>query len=208
MLISFIPTAQIVLGEVLTYIRSRKIAFTLALLGCFSVTLGFGLLIRTASYRPPEVSAADVPQEVRWQMVDVGGAVVQPGVYQLAAGERWSRAVQLAGGILPQADPLFVARQLNLAEEAKDGGKLYIPFASEASSISTLGGEVPLDLPATNGISINTASIAELDTLPGIGAKRAEDIIQNRPYTSLNDLLERKILTQSIFDDLEGLISL
>lgn len=208
MLTSFIPTAQIVLGELVTYIRSRKIAFTLASLGCLSVALGFGLLIRTASYDPPEVSAADLPQEVRWQMVDVGGAVVQPGVYQLAAGERWSRAVQLAGGILPQADALFVARQLNLAQEAEDGGKLYIPFASEASSISTPGEDVSLDRPATNGVSINSASSAELDILPGIGVKRAEDIIQNRPYTSLNELVERKVLTQSILDDLEGLISL
>lgn len=213
MLTSLLPTALTTFNDVKLYILSRKLASLLAAMGVLSVGLGSVQLFRTANQGPTEIpsSASQLPSEISWLIVDVGGAVVHPGVYQLKTGERWSQAVQQAGGILPQADPIFVAKQLNLAKPAEDGGKLYIPFSGEEalSSPPELGGvQSSSEASLNSGVSINTATAAELDALPGLGAKRVEDIIQNRPYASLDELLERKILTQSIFDDLSGLISL
>jgi DNA uptake protein ComE-like DNA-binding protein len=101
-----------------------------------------------------------------------------------------------------------------------DQQQVYIPFISE----SVIAAAKPIDqvaddeatstsipaasAPTSTGISINTASAAELETLPGIGAKRADDIIQNRPYQSLTELTDKKIISTSLFTDIEAVISL
>ncbi|HQL11330.1 MAG TPA: helix-hairpin-helix domain-containing protein, partial [Candidatus Woesebacteria bacterium] len=57
-------------------------------------------------------------------------------------------------------------------------------------------------------ISINTADSKSLEALPGIGEKRASDIIANRPYGSINELLTKEVLTQTLFDEIKELISI
>lgn len=57
-------------------------------------------------------------------------------------------------------------------------------------------------------ISINTASKESLMGLEGIGEKRADDIISGRPYSSLNDLLSKEIVTNSIYENIKNSISL
>ena len=71
------------------------------------------------------------------------------------------------------------------------------------------------DSPATNGqkplVNINTANEAELQALPGIGEVRARGIVQSRttegPFASVEDLLTRKVVPQSVFTDIEPLIT-
>jgi DNA uptake protein ComE-like DNA-binding protein len=57
-------------------------------------------------------------------------------------------------------------------------------------------------------ISINNAEGKSLETLPGIGEKRASDIIANRPYSSINELLSKEVLSQTLFDSIKELITI
>lgn len=185
-----------------------KIGIIGIILGLGCVFLGL-LLVRQSARSfgsdPQESSSVPVLGSI---VVDVSGAVVQPGVYQVAVGDRWALAVKLAGGILPQADQEFVGRQLNLAKELEDGAKIYIPFSDEVIISDSVSDHTEIVPSNSSGISINTASLEQLDSLPGIGPKRAQDIIDNRPYLELIELVDRDIISETIFEDIEPLTAL
>ena len=104
--------------------------------------------------------------------VYVCGRVNAPGVYILPAGSRKYEAVLRAGGLAEDAD----ASAVNQAEACNDGEMIYIPAKGENSE----GEDNPLSEAADDRININTADSSELQTLKGIGASRAEDIIDYR----------------------------
>lgn len=142
-------------------------------------------------------------------MVDVSGAVNQPGVYALVSPARISDAIQSAGGIASTAALLAVAQQLNLAEKVTDGQKVFVPFATQAeltgsgdsaTSLVKAGSKEQQD---SSKISINHASQAELESLTGIGSKRATDIITGRPYQQIEDLVSNGILSTSVFETIK-----
>lgn len=139
-------------------------------------------------------------------IVDVSGAVISPGTYSIAAGGRVGEALQAAGGLAAKADYAYIAEKLNLAEALVDGQKLYIPFERPMQEIAEVLGSA-VQQPVSTGININTASQKELETLPGIGAKRAADIIAGRPYATASELLDREIITQKIMDGIKELVS-
>jgi len=162
-------------------------------------------------------SAGDSPQEASRSAstkkiyIDVGGAVKKPGIYALDQGSRVSAALEKASGFSNQASADYISFQLNLAKKLSDEEKIYIYSESEfkqqnqktnASSVGSTS--------ATNGdlISINNASQSELEDLDGVGEKRANDIVSARPYTSIEDLLTKKILSQTIFEQNKTRLSL
>ena len=124
--------------------------------------------------------------------VDVKGKVKKPGLYRFAPGKRVADAIEEAGGALPQAD----LDQINLAQPLADGTALIIP-ATGSSGTSPLPG-VGLSSPASvqvggNGapgagsskqpgktVNLNSATVQELMTLPGIGESRAAAILEYR----------------------------
>ena len=151
--------------------------------------------------------------------VEISGAVAQPGVYWAAYSSRLGQIVELAGGLTAQADLEHVAQHLNLAAKITDEAKIFIPFKaatelsdllneycasnsyvqtsvldeqnSSDSSLLTQDNQNDSDQDgvAQTCISLNSASSNELQQLSGVGEKRAADIIQNRPFTNINDLL-------------------
>jgi len=138
-------------------------------------------------------------------LVDVEGAVVSPGVYNLPKDSRAKDALIASGGVSAQADRLWVSKNLNLALKISDGAKIYIPFEGEktagsagASSTGVTGG----------GININSASEKQLDTLPGVGLVTAQKIIDNRPYQVLEDLVSKKVVSSKVFDNIKDKITL
>lgn len=166
-------------------------------------------------------------------IIDVQGAVNHPGVYTLPATARVSDALTAAGDISLQADTVWLARNLNRATELHDGDKLYIPKRGESKDLNPTAQSIshssstpipsilgltsiantppaPTGLPQTqpSKISINNSTAAELDGLNGIGAKRAQDIINGRPYTRVEELVEKKIVYQSVFDKIKDQIQL
>jgi competence protein ComEA len=146
-------------------------------------------------------------------VVDVQGAVAQPGVVRLVPGSRVGDAIAAAGGYGPRVDADRVGRVLNLAAVVKDGEQVIVPGRDDAdqtahagagsSGGATSGGTgAPLDL--------NTASANELDALPGIGPVTAAKIIaarEEQAFASVDDLRTRKILGAATFEKLKPLVT-
>jgi competence protein ComEA len=120
-------------------------------------------------------------------IVDVAGAVHQPGVYEFVEGDRVIDAIEKAGGPMPKADLSL----LNLAAPLADGTQILVPKAGPPGA-SIPGGGAPGS--AGGLLNINAASATELETLSGIGEVLAATIVeyrdQNGPFASVDDLLD------------------
>lgn len=155
-----------------------------------------GIEIIPADSNPSNPSSSSNPSQI---LVDVAGAVENPGVYRLPADSRLNDALAAAGGLSANSDRDYVNQYLNLAQKISDGSKIYIPAIGENDQhVSSNAPNFPNSL--NNAVSINSSSLSQLDTLAGIGAVRAQAIIDGRPYTRIEELTERKILPQSVFD--------
>lgn len=134
-------------------------------------------------------------------IVDIQGAVLNSGVYQLTSESRVVDALAAAGGMSEDADRQWIEKNLNLAKKVSDGLKIYIPrIGEEILSEESSGSSGPV-------ININTASATDLESLPGIGAVTANNIIDGRPFTQIEDLLSRKIVGESTFEKIKDKIS-
>jgi len=147
----------------------------------------------------------------------VAGCVKAPGVYSLPFGERVIDAIKSAGGAKPNAD----VQSLNLAAKIDDGSRIYVPSLAEtraaprvaAAAASTRGkantargasagrsdsgsGGGKLKNPGEGTVSINSASVEELQRLPGVGPATAEKIATYRTqigrFTSAEQLMDVK----------------
>ncbi|MFS9077509.1 helix-hairpin-helix domain-containing protein [Streptococcus infantis] len=106
--------------------------------------------------------------------VDVKGAVKSPGIYDLPVGSRINDAVQKAGGLTDNAD----SKSINLAQKISDEALVYVPTKEEAAnqeSYSNATGNKE-----SKKVNLNKASLEELKQVKGLGAKRAQDIIDHR----------------------------
>ncbi len=139
-------------------------------------------------------------------MVDIEGAVIHPGVYRLPRDSRVDEALHAAGGFANDADMEAVSRSINRAAKLSDGAKLYIPRVGESNEESAgAGGSDPVGI---NGANVNSASQSELETLPGIGPVTAGKIMSGRPYMRLEELVEKKAMSQSLFEKLKDKLTL
>ena len=145
-------------------------------------------------------------QEAACVVVDVGGAVLEPGVVELASGSRVADAIDAAGGLAQDAD----CTSLNRAQLLQDGQKVYVPREGESAAPS--GGEA-VTTGAQQGaalVNINTASLEELDALPGVGPATAQAIVddrdQNGPFTTPEDLMRVSGIGEKKYANLESLI--
>jgi len=106
--------------------------------------------------------------------VDVKGAVKSPGIYDLPVGSRINDAVQKAGGLTDNAD----SKSINLAQKISDEALVYVPTKEEVAnqeSYSNATGNKE-----SKKVNLNKASLEELKQVKGLGAKRAQDIIDHR----------------------------
>ena len=148
--------------------------------------------------------------------VDVCGAVANPGVFQLAAGSRVFQAIEAAGGYLPEAALTCV----NRAGVLTDGQQLYIltqeemerqgldPAEMAGASDGQMNGSAGTGqntgmTAQDNRININTADEAQLTTLTGIGATRAQAIIayreENGPFAAIEDIMNVQGIKEGTF---------
>ncbi len=147
----------------------------------------------SASVSPLQITRAPVVAPV----VDVTGAVRRPGVYRLAAGARVRDALARAGGTTRGAD----AAAVNLAAKLADGQQIVIPKAAAAApacGAAATTGTAPASgpaggaTPASGPVSLNGATLDQLDTLPGVGPATAQKIVdwraQHGGFGSVEDL--------------------
>jgi competence protein ComEA len=179
----------------------------LVLLGALAGLFAAGLILLAAS--PPRGEAVvllPLPSPVPL-VVDVRGEVLRPGVYQFPPGSRLEDAIQAAGGFTLKA----VRTEMNLAALLLDGQQIIVPAQSSGRVI---GDPNPgSDAPALPGelININTATLEELDSLPGIGPVLAQSIIDyrtdNGDFLALEEIMNVSGIGQATFDAMQGLIT-
>ena len=167
--------------------------------GAFVVVVVLGAALWLARSSPPPVedslpmaSSTAMAAPSSTGVVDVvahaAGAVVTPGVYRLPTGSRVTDLVAAAGGLAADAEP----DRINLAAVLVDGQRVYVPRVGEA--VAEPADPVTSGAVATEPVDLNTASIAELDALPGIGPATAQAIVDYReahgPFRSVDELLD------------------
>ena len=139
--------------------------------------------------------------------VHVLGAVARPGLFELRDGARVMDAIAAAGGLSPEADPAGV----NLARIVTDGEQFYVPRQGEAPpGIPAAAGSGGAAAPAAT-VNLNTATLADLDSLPRIGPTMAQRIIDfrtaNGRFASVDGLRDVTGIGDKTFEALKDLIT-
>ncbi len=156
---------------------------------------------------------AEEVQEPMMVRVHVCGAVVCPGVVELAAGSRVEDALEVCGGFAEGADLSYV----NLAAWVVDGEMIYFPTAEEVAAgqvrqrvSATYGGYMPVTSKEVL-VNINTADVSLLCTLPGVGESRAKEIIayreKNGPFGSCEALMDVPGIKAGIYEKMSSRIT-
>ena len=160
-------------------------------LGALALALTLALanrLLRDAgsAYEAPAPAAATKAAAPPLVVVDVVGAVRRAGLYRLPQGSRIADAVTRAGGATRKADLALV----NLAAPVADGTQIVVPAHSPAAG-ATGGGAGSAAAPA-GPVHLNTATLQDLDALPGVGPVTAQKIVdyrqQHGAFASVDEL--------------------
>lgn len=147
--------------------------------------------------------------------VRVSGGVKQPGQYRLDSGASVAHALQKAGGVKPDAD----LSGIDLTARLEDGATINVPSRTAPGDAQGLAGEPtstpakgPGATPARALLNLNTATLEELDTLPGIGPVLAQRIIEYRTlhggFASLDELKDVRGIGDALYNDLKEMLTL
>ena len=180
-----------------------KLALPLSIILGLSLIIGTYFLIKytTAS---TTISTTETNTKI---VVDISGAVHNPGVYEFNNGQIIEDAIEASGGITDEADQKLLAQTINRAALLQNHGKIYIPIQGVTYSINQ-----NLSSNISTLININTASATELDTLPGIGPVTASKIIDYRTqkilFNRIEDLMKVDGISTSKYTKLKDLITI
>lgn len=188
----------------LPVLKQYWLPLALALVGLILFIYGLISLFGTANKNEISFSHENLASKSASLItIDIEGAVARPGVYKLALNSIIQDALVASGGLSADANRDYVAKNINLAIKLTDGAKIYIPLISESiNQVQSVNPELKTGL-----ININTASSESLDGLPGIGQVTAQKIINNRPYSSTNDLLDKKVVSTKVFSQIKDKIT-
>lgn len=167
--------------------------------------------VATAPAAPTPSAPPTTPASIR---VHVIGAVRSPGVVDLTAGSRVADALDAAGGLTTSARPgelnlaqvLADGEQIWVGDAATPGGEVRTPTGGATSPGATSGGNSGAML-----VNINTATVAELDVLPGVGPATAQRIVDHReahgPFTSIDQLIDVSGIGAKTLERLRDLVT-
>ncbi len=159
-------------------------------------------------------------EELKEILVHVAGAVERPGLYNLDLDARVNDALVASGGLSAKADRDWFEKTANLAQKLEDGAKLYIPAQGEYDSVlgsgkssdpgseQAAGAQTSIFADSQGKISLNSASLDQLDSLPGIGPVYGQRIIDSRPFTSLEQVKNISGIGEATFDKIKDKICL
>jgi competence protein ComEA len=166
-----------------------------------AVILALAIVLKLSNTDTEEINIESAVQvaDTDEYYIDIGGAVVKPGVYKVAAGTRLFEVVELAGGLRTDAD----TNTVNQAAIVEDGAKIIIPIACDDSDLMAQSHNSTL-------VNINLADKSQLCTLPGIGDAIADRIIEYRAsnrFTKKEDIMSVKGIGKSIYEGIEESIT-
>jgi competence protein ComEA len=150
----------------------------------------------------PDIGAALV--------VEIVGAVPNPGVYRLPPGSRVADLVRMAGGYGPRVDTDRAGHELNLAAPINDGEQIRVPSRDDTTAAASSGAGAGGGSGGGELVDINAATQAELEELPGIGPATAEKIIAAREesqFIAIDELRSRGVLGEKTFERLRALVT-
>ncbi len=155
---------------------SRRQTLVVAAVLAVGLLLGGRLLLRSGASAPAPPAPAPVasPTPAPRLVVHVVGAVRRPGLYRLAQGTRIADAVARAGGATAKAD----LAQVNLAAPLADGEQVVVPRRAGSGAVAP--GPAAGEAPPSGPVQLSTATLEQLDALPGVGPVTAQKILDYR----------------------------
>lgn len=187
------------------------------ILGLVMVVIGIGIavkdkfpetkieMVRSSSSPTAAKELTQVYSEVYF---DISGEVLRPGVYKLVYGSRINDGLIAAGGLALNADRDWVDKNINRAEKISDGQKIYIPKVGESESLKVESQKVK----GSEVVSLNKATLEQLDTLPGIGPAIAGRIIdyreKNGGFKNIEELKLVSGIGDKMFEEIKEKITL
>ena len=154
----------------------------------------------------PAIITPTIPAITEELIVDVSGRVRKPGVYSLVKGSRAIDALNLAGGALPGVN----LGDINLAHILFDGEQIIVGAPRVAYSSGSRSAPKAKAPTASSPLSLNSATLAQIDTLPGIGPVMANRIFAyrklNGPFTLLDDLKKVSGIGDATFAEISKLV--
>jgi competence protein ComEA len=170
---------------------------------------GIWVAARAPEGESVQLRPAPTPEPIQ---VHVAGAVVRPGVYDLPEGSRVTDAVEAAGGFVAEADK----NAINLAAIVEDAERLDVPYVAgfvpdEEEGFVVITEGTPSPLAGEEPVDINSASLEELDKLPGIGLTTAQKIIDYReehgPFAHIEDIVNVSGIGSATYEEIKDLIT-
>ena len=196
--------------KVISFVQEKKLIFAIALTSIIAITF-FGLYMEktTASEKftcPKMITESEEEETIT---VDIKGEIKKPGVYKVKQGTIVNEVVKLAGGLTKNAD----TTNLNLGKKVTDEMVITVYSKEEAKKTTKNNAIQESFTSKTSGnVSLNTATIEELTTLPGIGEAKAKIIIEYRetcgPFTKKEELKNIKGIGEAIYAKLEKYITI
>ena len=188
-------------------VHRHRAVLAAGILGAVVVSVAALVLVRPPApqivVQQPSPRPAGSPPVPALIVVHLSGEISAPGVYHLPLGARVDDAVRAAGGVTAEAD----VNRLNLAARLADGQHLVVPRRAEPASIP----QEAFPSPLPTRVNVNTATVAELDGLPGIGPVTAQRIVayrqQHGPFTRIDELREAKLVNQATLEKIKDLIT-
>lgn len=148
----------------------------------------------------------DTAEDMASIMIHIAGCVERPGILELEAGARVIDAIEKSGGLSPEAN----IDSINLARKLSDEEKIYIPKEGEEveEELAQKSGDLDTSQPNSE-VNINTSSREELMTLPGIGEKTADKILDYREealFKTIEDIKKVSGIGEKKFEAIKDMI--
>ncbi len=157
--------------------------------------------------------------------IDLSGSVSKPQTYSVSKGTRLFKLIEIAGGLSPEADRSYIQRNYNFSVILNDQQKIHIPSIYEVRDgyFTEKRRLVSLDIASSpdrvmdandstsdsaSRISLNSANLETLKSLPGVGDVTAQRIIAGRPFDAVSNILDRGIVKKSVYDDIVNMLEL
>lgn len=155
----------------------------------------------------PSIVTNEQESKTTFIYIDIKGSVLNPGVYKVEEGTRLFQAIYLAGGLNHEAD----VDAINLSTLLIDEGVFYIPTIDEEFPILGIITEIDEEDPDEDTyINLNTGTVSDFETLPGIGPKTAQAIIdyreENGDFVDLVDIMDVPGIGESTYNEIKNYI--